>query len=322
MKLASRYLPGLIFLAALVFALISFAVAAYAGAQAQRTFATPEAGVAALIDALRQRDRSVIESILGPGSREVIESGDPVADAEAREDFLAAYDAKSNLVAVNASTRTLEVGDDDWPLPIPLVRQGNTWRFDLEAGREELINRRIGRNETNAIEASQAFVDAQQEYASEDRDRDMILEYAERFISAPGLNDGLYWPTLEGEPESPLGPLFDEARAEGYFLETAAPGSSYYGYRYKILTSQGPAAMGGAYDYIIGGNMIGGVGMIAYPVQYGVSGVMSFIVNHDGVVYQKDLGPETAQAAAAINAFDPDNTWERVATPVPVATGP
>jgi hypothetical protein len=322
MKLASRYLPGLIFLCALAFALVSFAVMALAGAQAQRRFATAEAGVAALIDALRQQDRSALESILGPGSRQVIESGDPVADAEAREDFLAAYDAKSNLVAVNASTRTLQVGDDDWPLPIPLVRQGSTWRFDLAAGREELINRRIGRNETNAIEASLAFVDAQQEYASEDRDRDMILEYAERFISAPGLNDGLYWPTLEGEPESPLGPLFAEARAEGYLLETAAPGSSYYGYRYRILTSQGPAAMGGAFDYIVGGNMIGGVGMIAYPVQYGVSGVMSFIVNHDGVVYQKDLGPETAQAAAAINRFDPDNTWQRVPAPIPLATGP
>jgi hypothetical protein len=323
MKLASRYLPGLIFLGALLFALVSFAVLAFAGAQPQqRTFATPEAGVAALIDAVRQRDRSALESILGPGSRQVIESGDPVADAEAREDFLAAYDAKSNLVAVNASTRTLQVGDDDWPLPIPLVRRGNTWRFDLAAGREELINRRIGRNETNAIEASEAFIDAQQEYASEDRDGDMILEYAQRFVSTPGLRDGLYWPTLEGDPESPLGPLFAEARTDGYRLETAGSGSGYYGYRYRILTSQGPAAMGGAFDYIIGGKMIGGVGMIAYPVQYGVSGVMSFIVNHDGVVYQKDLGPETAEAAAAITSFNPDSTWQRVATQIPVATGP
>ena len=323
MKLASRYVPGLIFLAALAFALISFAVMAFAGAQPQqRTFATPEAGVAALIDAVRQRDRVALESILGPGSREVIESGDPVADAEARDDFLAAYDAKSNLVAVNASTRTLQVGDDAWPLPIPLVRRGNTWRFDLAAGREELINRRIGRNETNAIEASQAFIDAQQEYASEDRDGDMILEYAQRFRSTPGLKDGLYWPTLEGDEESPLGPLFAEARAEGYRPETATPGSVFYGYRYRILTSQGPAAMGGAYDYMVGGNMIGGVAMIAYPAQYGVSGVMSFIVNHDGVVYEKDLGPETPEAAAAITAFNPDNTWQRVPFQIPVASGP
>jgi hypothetical protein len=323
MRLATRYLPGLIFLAALAFALISFAIMAFAAPQPQqRSFATPEAGVEALIDALRQNNKAGLASILGPGSRQVIDSGDPVADAEAREDFLAAYDEKSNLVAVNATTRTLQVGDDDWPLPIPLVRQGNSWRFDLAAGREELINRRIGRNETNAIEASEAFVDAQQEYASEDRDGDMILEYAQRFISTPGLKDGLYWPTLEGEPESPLGPLFDEARADGYRLETAAPGSSFYGYRYRILTSQGPAAMGGAYDYIIDGNMIGGVGMIAHPAQYGVSGVMSFIVNHDGVVYQKDLGPETEREAAAITAFNPDNTWQRVPTPVPIASGP
>jgi hypothetical protein len=322
MKVGSRYLPGLFFLGALLFALVSFAVLAFAGAQAQRTFATPEAGVQALIDAIRQRDRNALESILGPGSRQVIESGDPVADAEAREDFLVAYDAKSNLVAVNASTRTLQVGEDDWPLPIPLVRRGNTWRFDLAAGREELINRRIGRNETNAIEASLAFVDAQQEYASEDRDSDMILEYAQRFFSAPGLTDGLYWPTLEGQEESPLGPLFAEARADGYRLETAAPGSGYYGYRYRILTSQGPDAMGGAYDYIVGGNMISGVGMIASPIQYGVSGVMSFIVNHDGVVYQKDLGPETDRAAAAITVFDPDNTWQRVPAPIPLASSP
>jgi hypothetical protein len=322
MRFGTRYLPGLFLLAALAFALVSFAVMALAGAQPQRTFATPEAGVAALIDALRQRDRTALESILGPGSREVIESGDPVADAEAREDFLTAYDAKSNLVAINVSTRTLQVGDDDWPLPIPLVRQGNMWRFDLAAGRDELINRRIGRNETNAIEASQAFVDAQQEYASEDRDGDMILEYAQRFFSAPGLKDGLYWPVQAGEEESPLGPLFAEARADGYRPETAAPGSGYYGYRYKILTAQGPAAMSGAYDYIVGGNMIGGVGLISYPVQYGVSGVMSFVVNHDGVVYQKDLGPETAEAAAAIAAFNPDNTWQRVPTQIPVARAP
>jgi hypothetical protein len=203
-----------------------------------------------------------------------------------------------------------------------LVKQGTTWRFDLAAGRDELINRRIGRNELNAIEASQAFVDAQQDYASEDRDGDNILEYAQRFVSTPGMKDGLYWPAQAGEEESPLGPLFAEARAEGYQLGTAAGGTPYYGYRYKILTSQGPAAMGGAYDYIVGGNMLSGVGMIAYPAQHGFSGVMSFIVNHDGVVYQKDLGPETASVAAAMPVFNPDDTWQRVPTEVPVAATP
>jgi hypothetical protein len=310
-----------IVLGALAFSIASFGLAA-AQQPSQRTFDTPEAGVAALIDAARKNDQAALEAILGPGSREVISSGDPVADADAREDFLASYDAKSNLVAINDNTRTLQLGESDWPLPIPLVRQGSMWRFDTEAGRDELISRRIGRNELNAIEASLAFVDAQQEYASEDRDGDMIIEYAQRFVSTPGMKDGLYWQTQAGEDDSPLGPLFAEARTEGYQLETAGSGSGYYGYRYKILTSQGPTAMGGAYDYIVGGNMISGVGLIAYPLQYGVSGIMSFVVNHDGIVYQKDLGPETAMAASAMTAFNPDSTWQPVAVEIPVAVVP
>jgi hypothetical protein len=215
----------------------------------------------------------------------------------------------------------LQIGDSDWPLPIPLVRENAMWRFDTDEGRDELINRRIGRNELNAIEAALAFVDAQQDYASEDRDGDMILEYAQRFVSTAGMKDGLFWPTQAGEEDSPLGPLFTEARAEGYQLETAGTGSGYYGYRYKILTSQGPAAMGGAYDYIVNGNMIAGVGLVAYPVQYGVSGIASFIVNHDGVVYQKDLGPESAMVASAMTAFDPVD-WQAVAVEIPVAVVP
>jgi hypothetical protein len=285
-------------------------------------FATPEAGVAALVDAARKNDQAALESILGPGSREVVSSGDAVADAAARENFVTAYDAKSNLVALDNNTRTLQIGESDWPLPIPLVREGSMWHFDLAAGRDELIDRRIGRNELNTMEASLAFIDAQQEYASADRDGDNILEYAQRFVSTPGMKDGLYWPVQAGDEESPLGPEFAEARAEGYQLEGAAPGSAYYGYRYKILTSQGPAAMGGAYDYIVGDNMMSGVGLIAYPAQHGVSGVMSFIVNHDGVVYEKDLGPETAMVAAAMTVFDPDDTWQPVAVEIPVAVVP
>lgn len=285
------------------------------------TFATPEAAVTALIDALRRNNMAALESVLGPGTQSVVDSGDPVADAAARDDFLAAYDARSILVAVNDSTRRLQVGATDWPLPIPLVREAGKWRFDLEAGRDELINRRIGRNETNAIEASQTFIDAQQEYASEDHDDDGILEYAQRFISSSGMQDGLYWPTKEGEPESPLGPLFAAARADGYQPETAAPGSTYYGYRYKILMSQGPSAAGGAYNYLVGENMISGVAMIAYPAEYGSSGIMSFIVNHDGVVFQKDLGTETVETISRITAFDPD-TWGRVQAQIPVASGP
>ena len=314
-----------IFLGAVALSVFSFGVGPDMAGLAQgtqRTFETPEAGVAALVDAARKNDQAALESILGPGSREVVSSGDAVADAAARDDFLAAYDAKSNLVGVNDNTRALQIGDSDWPLPIPLVREGSMWRFDTEAGRDELINRRIGRNELNAIEAALAFVDAEQDYASEDRDGDMILEYAQRFVSMAGMKDGLFWPTQAGEEDSPLGPLFTEARAEGYQLETAAPGSGYYGYRYKILTSQGPAGLGGAYDYIVNGNMIAGVGLVAYPVQYGVSGIASFIVNHDGVVYQKDLGQDTAMVAGAMTVFNPDDTWQPVAVEIPVAVVP
>lgn len=308
-------------MSALAFSFVGLDVAS--GAQpSQRMFDTPEAAVAALTDAARKNDQAMLESILGPGSREVISSGDPVADASTRDDFLMAYDEKSNLVAVNDNTRALQIGQTDWPLPIPLVRQGSSWRFDTDAGRDEIINRRIGRNELNAIEASMAFVDAEQDYASEDRDGDNIIEYAQRFFSTPGMKDGLYWQTQPDEEDSPLGPLFDEARGAGYQPGSAPPGSAYYGYRYKILTSQGPAAMGGAYDYVINGNMLAGVGLVAYPAQYGVSGIASFIVNHDGVVYQKDLGPETAMVATAMTVFDPDGTWQRVAVEIPVAVAP
>ena len=313
-----------IFLSAALFSIVSFVAAGWAAPQPapQRTFATPEAAVEALIGAARGNDVGALEAVLGPGSRAVIDSGDPVEDKSSRDEFLADYEAKSNLVTVNDTTRVLQVGPSDWPLPIPLVKQGAAWHFDVAAGRDELINRRIGQNELNAIEAAQAFVDAQQDYASEDRDGDKILEYAQRFISTPGMKDGLYWPAQAGEEESPLGSLFAEARAEGYRPDSAAPGTPFYGYRYKILTSQEQAAMGGAYDYIVNGNMLAGVGMIAYPAEYGTSGITSFVVNHDGVVYQKDMGPETGSVVGAITAFNPDDTWQRVEIPTSVATGP
>ena len=307
------------------------AEAAQAATEQQRTFATPEEGVAALVDALRKDDDQALESVLGPGSSAVIHSGDAVADKNAKDDFLADYDAKSTLVPFNETTRTLQIGQSDWTLPIPLIRRGSTWSFDLVAGRNELLNRRIGRNEANTIEASLAFVDAQREYASEDRDGDGILEYAQLFGSTGGMKDGLYWPVQPGEAQSPLGPFFADAQSEGYFQSSGIQGDAanaarspepYYGYHYLILTAQGPAAPGGAYDYIVDGNMIGGVAMITYPAEYGVSGVMTFIVNHDGAVYQRDLGPETLDIAPTATEFDPDNTWQRVQTAVPVAAAP
>jgi hypothetical protein len=284
----------------------------------QRTFDSPEDAVIALVSALRSNDLPALADVLGPASPGVINSGDAIVDKDTRNDFVAAYDMKWKLVPINAGNMSLEIGNDGWPFPIPLVRAGSIWRFDTDAGRDEILNRRIGRNETNAIEASLAFVDAQREYASVDHDGDSILEYAQRIRSSPNKKDGLYWPVEPGERPSPLGPLFASAQALGYGSEEAgvaidsAPTSrAYYGYYYKILNAQGPAAPGGAYAYIVGGDMIGGVGLIAYPVSYGTSGIMSFIVNHDGIVYQKDLGPETLSVASTLSAFSPDETWQR-----------
>jgi hypothetical protein len=297
--------------------------------QEQRTFSSPEEGVTALVDALRKDDKSALEAVLGPGSDDVIDSGDPVADRNAREAFLEDYDEKSTLVPVNETTRTLQVGSSDWPLPIPIVRRDGAWSFDLDAGRDELLSRRIGRNEANTIAAALAYVDAQREYASQDRDGDGILEYAQLFGSTDGMKNGLFWPAQPGEPQSPLGRFFADAQSEGYFQAADAQGNvadpppaPYYGYRYLILTGQGPSARGGAYDYIADGHMIGGFGLIAYPVEYGDSGVMTFIVNHDGVVYQKDLGPDSADIAAAVTQFEPDNSWQRAQIPGEVAGTP
>jgi hypothetical protein len=295
----------------------------------QRTFSSPEEGVAALVEALRNDDKSALQAILGPDSADIIDSGDAVADKNAREAFLKEYDAKHELEAVNDTTRTLEVGPSDWPLPIPVVRRDAGWTFDVDSGRDEILSRRIGRNEANAVEAALAYVDAQREYASEDRDGDGIREYAQQFGSTGGMKNGLYWQAQPGEPQSPLGPFFADAQSEGYFQGYAdkgqpadRPPEPYYGYRFLILTEQGPSAPGGAYDYVVDGNMIGGFALIAYPAEYGDSGVMTFIVNHDGVVYQKDLGPDTDETASMITAFDPDSTWQRVQTPVGVASTP
>jgi hypothetical protein len=325
-----RTIRASLIVGALVGGLASVAVAQDASQQSQqRTFASPEEGVAALVDALRKDDKSALEAVLGPGSDDVISSGDPVADKNAKDAFLMDYDAKSTLVPVNDTTRSLHVGQSDWPLPIPIVRREDMWSFDLDAGRDELLSRRIGRNEANTVEAALAYVDAQREYASEDRDGDGILEYAQLFGSTDGIKNGLYWPAQPGEPESPLGRFFADAQSEGYFQAADAQGNiadpppaPYYGYRYLILTAQGPSARGGAYDYIADEHMIGGFALIAYPVEYGDSGVMTFIVNHDGVVYQKDLGPDSADIAAAVTQFDPDSSWQRAQTPVGVASTP
>jgi Protein of unknown function (DUF2950) len=277
----------------------------------QTTFASPEEGVRALVDAAKSNDTKKLLNIFGPEAKSLIESGDPVSDRETREHFVKSYEESNKLVKSGETKVVLETGKDDWPFPIPLVKQGDAWRFDTNAGKEELINRRIGRNELDVIQVCLAIVDAEHEYYRRDPDGDSLLQYAQKFISTKGKRDGLYWETKPGEQPSPLGPLVAQARGQGYKGAGGKP-VPYYGYYYKLLTGQGKDALGGAYDYLVRGKMMGGFGMVAYPAQHGSSGVMTFIVNHDGVVYQKDLGTKTASVAQSMTKFNPDKTWTPV----------
>ena len=294
--------------------LLAANTATYA-AQGAKSFGSLDEAVNALIDAVRAHDRKALGEILGPQGRALVSSGDDVADRNAGQRFVAEYD-KAHRVEGGDGKVVLYVGPDEFPFPIPLVPDGPSWRWDAEAGREEILRRRIGRNELSVIQVCLAYVDAQREYYSQPRTREGILEYARKFASSSGKHDGLYWTTKPGEPLSPLGPLVTRAQAQGYARGSGAGSGSgrvpFHGYLYRILLRQGPHAPDGAYDYVINGHMIGGFALIAYPARYGVSGVMTFVVNHDASVYQKDLGPATASTAAAIQSFDPDSTWTRV----------
>ena len=284
-----------------------------AAQESQKTFASPDAAVQALIQAARQSDKQGLLEILGPEAEDIIDSGDEVADRQQREKFLTTYDERHTLVSKSDGSIILQVGSQEWPFPIPIVKDGEAWRFDTPSGIDEILNRRIGANELSAMQACLAIVDAQREYAMQDRDGDGLQAYAEKFVSDPGKKDGLYWETQQGEVPSPLGALFLKASQEGY-NDTPATGNPrpYYGYYYRLLQSQGEHAPGGAFDYVVQGKMLGGFAVVAYPAEYGNSGVMTFMVNHDGVVYQKDLGPDTEQIAGTMSAFDPDASWEKV----------
>jgi hypothetical protein len=278
--------------------------------QAQQRFASPEAGVDALLAAARIGDVKRINAILGPDGRSIVSSGDPVSDKKTRDNFVANYDARHQIAYNNASKVELLVGQMEWPMPIPLVKKSGSWQFDAAAGRVEILARRIGRNELDAIETCLAYVDAQNEYASINPERNGA--YARRIISRPGMRDGLFWPTAEGEQASPLGFTFANATAEGYRLGKGR--IPYHGYYYSILTNQGPNASGGRADYIVKGNMIGGFALVAYPAVYLNSGVMTFIVNHEGNVFQKNLGMQTTKIAEHMSAFDPNSSWQQVQT--------
>ena len=281
------------------------------GTQAQQRFKTVEEAADALVAAARAGDREAVMNVLGPGSAQIVSSGDPVADANAREEFLAAYDANHRVVTESGKPATLVIGQSDWPFPIPIVQKDGEWQFDTAAGRAELLARRIGRNELATIQAVLAYYDAQNEFAGMRKDRNGTPIYAQQIISSPGMKDGLYWPTADGEEESPLGEAVAAATAQGY--RVGGPRAPYHGYYYKVLTRQGPTAPGGAIDYVVRGGMIGGFALVAYPAEYGNSGVMTFLINHKGDLLEKDLGPGTTKIAAGMTSFNPDHTWKKVA---------
>jgi hypothetical protein len=277
-----------------------------------QAFRSPEDGFAAFVAALRARNDAQGVRILGTVGYGLMRSGDPVADRNARDRFLAAYDAQSEILRPTPDRAVLQVGADGWPLPIPMVQRGGQWRFDAVAGGQEIANRRIGRNELDTIETLRAIADAQDDFAATAGRQGAFRAYARRFFSTPGQRDGLYWPTREGEAESPLGPLAAAASAGGYARGRGEAPTPFHGYTFRILEAQGPSAPGGAVDFVANGRMIGGWAAIATPARYGISGIKTFLVSHHGAVWERDLGPDTARLAAAITAFDPGPGWARV----------
>jgi len=275
----------------------------------QKTFASAADAVKAAITAAKSNDDKELLAIFGAQAKDLISSGDPVADKQRRAQFIKAFDEKNRL-AVEGENTIVVIGKNEWPFPIPLVKKGESWVFDTAKGREEVLNRRIGDNELSAIQVSLAYFDAQREYAKKDRDGDGLVEYAQKIRSDPGKKNGLYWDAKAGEELSPLGPLAVRAVKEGYGQgKPSDKPAPFYGYYYRILTAQGKDAPGGAYSYVVKGNMIGGFALVAYPAEYGNSGVMTFIVNHEGKVFQKDLGKNTAATAGAMKEYNPDSTW-------------
>lgn len=293
-----------------------FSFATTSTASAEQSFKTADAAVDALVSAARSNDRKALMEILGRGSSDIVSSGDPVADTASYQRFVSAYDAKHQLSMEGDNKAIMIIGQEDYPFPIPIVRENGTWRFDTGAGREEIIYRRIGANELDTIQTSLAYVDAQNDYAEKDRTGAGKGVYAQHMVSSPGKKDGLYWPDVQGEDQSPLGELAAEAAKQGY--RVGAGRIPYHGYYYKILTKQGAAAPGGELDYVVNGKMIGGFALVAYPAQYRNSGVMTFIVNHNGQVYQKDLGPHTTAIVEKMTSFNPDKTWEKTEAAAPV----
>jgi hypothetical protein len=279
-----------------------------AASTTQKTFGTPQLAAEALIQATTNYDLPALMAILGPDGKDLVSSADPVQDKNRAEVFAGKAREKYAVIVdpKNKSRATISVGNDDWPFPVPIIKQGNSWRFDSKQGRNELLYRRIGTNELDAIQVCRGFVEAQKEYASQVHDDSGINQYAQRIISTPGKQDGLYWQNPDGTAGGPVSEAVARAIDEGY---SADPGSGYHGYYFKVLRGQGPSAPMGQLDYVIEGVMIGGFALVAVPAQYRVTGVKTFIVSYEGIVYEKDLGPQSLELVKNMDRFNPDKTW-------------
>jgi hypothetical protein len=282
---------------------------------AVKRFETPDDAAKAVLEAFQTNDMEEMKAIFGADAEKDLSSGDPVADRQDRETIALAMEQSIRWDPLGDDRKELVAGDEEWPFPIPLIHVRDGWYFDTDAGREEILSRRIGRNELRAIDLCLAYVWAQEEYAKEPRDGKLAGLYAQRFRSTPGRQDGLYFETGPEERESPFGDLVARAEAEGYDVDKSSS-EPFAGYHFRVLTAQGPAAKGGARSYIVDGEMSGGFALIAYPAEYDRGGVMTFIVNQEGVVYEKDLGEDTLEVASEISAYDPDDTWAEVKEPL------
>lgn len=299
--------PPLAVFAATVLFLLSAVCSAQQGNE--KTFSSPGDAVLALYNAVKSNDSQALSSILGSNSGPIIHTGDDVADKKMGTDFIRRYEQMHRVVMEPDQTVTLYIGADNWPIPIPLVKNDKgAWYFDTEAGKQEILYRRVGRNENDAIDVLHTLVDAQHDYASVTHDGDKTKHYAMKFISDEGKQNGLYWKTNDNENPSPVGPLLVSSSNEGYVLKQGQQ-APFHGYYFRILTKQGAAAKGGARDYVVSGQLTRGFAFVAYPAEYRNSGVMTFIVNQDGVVYEKDLGSDTTKLAAEMFTYNPDSTW-------------
>jgi len=303
-KFQSANLPILAALAILLTA--CFPIRSMAQQAGQKTFSSPEDASNALVTAARNNDEKTMLDILGPDGKQIVSSGDDAEDAESRANFVRRYEQMHRLMKEPDGTTVLYIGAENWPTPIPLVNQGNSWYFDTEAGKKEILYRRVGRNELSAISVCQELVAAQKEFYSAQHN-----EYAKEIFSNEGQHDGLYWKAAEGEPQSPVGPLVASAFAEGYAKSQNGSPTPYRGYYYRMLTRQGKNGPGGAKSYLVNGKLVEGFAFVAYPAEYRSSGVMTFIVNEDGIVYQKDLGKKTEVLAKALKEYNPNSSWQK-----------